>query len=611
MQLAPFAQAQETEEMLVRPLAQLRLGQVLVRDAVCVPQFHDPNEFGFRIGELRVRRIRSAALVGRSFTRILDAEETGDDQHLAQAAVLLRGDQHARQLHVHRQPRHGAADVRQFAVGIDRAKLGQLLPAVGDRARIRRLQKWKVLDPPQAQRQHPQDHAGQCGAADFRVGVGVARQEIGFRINAVAGARRDAAAAALALVGAGLRDRLDVQAVEFLPRAIALDPRIARIDHEMDARHGQRGFGDVGRQHDPPLRAGIEHPVLVAHGQPRVQRQHFGMPVFALLQRLVRVADLAFAGQEDQGVAHRRDARDFVAGGDDAVQHRAVARVVIVAPLVATLVATFVQRPIAHFDRITAAFHAHHRRIAEVLREAFGVDGRRGDDHFQVAAFDKQLLEIAEQEVDVETALVRLVDDQGVVGRQPAVGLDLGQQDAVGHELDRGALADVVVEAHLISHDVADQGAERRLQFFGDALGDRARGDPARLGAADHAGGAATGGQAQFRQLRGLARTGFASDHDHLMLADQLDDALGLAGDGQRRVDLDRGRQRRRTGLARRDRWRQRVGERGLQRGIAGLAAPARPQPEQPPAVARQRPIDRAPGGLEDAVVRFAGAGAA
>src|SRR3546814_6700497 len=90
-----------------------------------------------------------------------------------------------------------------------------------------------------------------------------------------------------------------------------------------------------------------------------------------------------------------------------------------------------------------------HRRAAEVCGEALGVDGGRGDDHLQVAAPLQQLLQVAEQEIDVEAALVGLVDDDGVVGRQPAVRGDLCQQDAVGHELDRGVGRDVVGEAYL------------------------------------------------------------------------------------------------------------------------------------------------------------------
>ena len=76
-------------------------------------------------------------------------------------------------------------------------------------------------------------------------------------------------------------------------------------------------------------------------------------------------------------------------------------------------------------------------RAGEVPGEPLRVDGRRGDDHLEVGAAGQQLLEVAEDEVDVEAALVRLVDDQRVVAAQHPVGLDLGQQDAVGHQLDQ------------------------------------------------------------------------------------------------------------------------------------------------------------------------------
>ena len=197
--------------------------------------------------------------------------------------------------------------------------------SMGDRARIGWFEKRKRFDAAQPQREHAQDHPGERSAPDLRVGIGRARGEISFGIQPVADARRDAAAAPLALVGAGLTDRLDVQAVEFLPRAVALDPGQARVHHVVDPRHGERGLGHVGGQHDPSLRAWVEDAVLVACGQARVQRQHFGVPVFALLQGPVRVADLALAGEEDQGVAHGAVPRNLVAGGDDRVEHAAFA----------------------------------------------------------------------------------------------------------------------------------------------------------------------------------------------------------------------------------------------------------------------------------------------
>ena len=62
MQFAPFAQTQEPEETLVRPLAQLRLGQILMRDAIGFPQLEDADEFRFWIREFGMRRIGGAAL---------------------------------------------------------------------------------------------------------------------------------------------------------------------------------------------------------------------------------------------------------------------------------------------------------------------------------------------------------------------------------------------------------------------------------------------------------------------------------------------------------------------------------------------------------------------
>jgi hypothetical protein len=68
--------------------------------------------------------------------------------------------------------------------------------------------------------------------------------------------------------------------------------------------------------------------------------------------------------------------------------------------------------------------------VAEVMTTLRS--GRRG----------QQLLEVAEDEVDVEAALVRLVDDERVVAAQVTVALQLGEQDAVGHHLDQRVVAE-------------------------------------------------------------------------------------------------------------------------------------------------------------------------
>ena len=106
-----------------------------------------------------------------------------------------------------------------------------------------------------------------------------------------------------------------------------------------------------------------------------------------------------------------------------------------------------------------------------------------------------------------------LVEDQRVVAQQPPVALDLGEQDAVGHQLDQGAVADLVGE----SDRVADGLAERGSQLVGDALRHRAGGQPPGLGVPDGAADAAAEFQADLGQLSGLARPGFAGDDDHLV----------------------------------------------------------------------------------------------
>ena len=190
--------------MLFAPGAQLRLRQLLVRASVGVPELEHAEEFGIRVGELRVRVVGGFAGVGGALARVLDAEEGGDHQHLAQHMMRARGDQHARQLRIDRQARHVAANAGEPPIFIDSAQFAQGLPTVADGARVRRIDERKILDSAQTEIEHAQDHARQRGAQDFRIGVTRPRLEIGFRIQAIADAGGDTAAAALALVGAGL-----------------------------------------------------------------------------------------------------------------------------------------------------------------------------------------------------------------------------------------------------------------------------------------------------------------------------------------------------------------------------------------------------------------------
>ena len=107
-----------------------------------------------------------------------------------------------------------------------------------------------------------------------------------------------------------------------------------------------------------------------------------------------------------------------------------------------------------------------------------------------------------------------LVDDDGVVLAEVAIVMHRVQQDAVGHDLDLGFGTGSVGESNLIT----DLGTNLDLEFFGYALGDRAGGDSARLGVGD---AGAPKLETHFGQLRCLARTGCASDNDHLIVTNR------------------------------------------------------------------------------------------
>jgi len=65
---------------------------------------------------------------------------------------------------------------------------------------------------------------------------------------------------------------------------------------------------------------------------------------------------------------------------------------------------------VTDLHRVKAPGNLDDGSALEVLREPLGIDGRRGDDELEIRPPREELLHIAEQEVDVEAAFVRLVD---------------------------------------------------------------------------------------------------------------------------------------------------------------------------------------------------------
>ena len=265
-----------------------------------------------------------------------------------------------------------AAQGCQLVLAVDRRELLQQVETVADGFAIRRLDERKRIDGAQAQVQHLQDHRGQVGPQDLWVSERGPCVEVLFAVKTYADARFDPTATALALVGAGLGYRLDRQTLDLGAVAVAADARGAAVDHIADARHGQRGFGNVGGQHYPAPGMGLEDLLLLGRRQARVQRQDLGMAQLGLAQDLGGIADLTLARQEHQHIAGALALAAFVMGQlIEGSEDRLVDGQVVLDP-VALFVLFAGQRAVPGFHREGTAGHLDDRRPVEMLGEPLG-----------------------------------------------------------------------------------------------------------------------------------------------------------------------------------------------------------------------------------------------
>ena len=445
--------------------------------------------------------------------------------------MRLRLEDHPPDARVDRQPGQPATHRGEPHLGIraggaiEGAELLEEGDAVSDGPCVGRLDEGESGHVAEAQCGHLQDDRRQVRAQDLGLGEGRATRKVLLRVEADADARSHPTAPPGPLVGGGLRDGLDRQPLHLGAAVVARDPGRSGIDDAHDPGDGERRLGHVGGQDDAPSLVGSEDAVLLRRREPGVQRHELHVRQAEAGQRLGRVPDLPFTREEHEDVA-----RPFAGQLHDRVAHGL--------GLVPVVAGVGSDGSVPHVDGERSSRDLDDGGIVEVGGEASRVDRRRRDDHLEVGPLRQELAEVTEQEVDVEAALVRLVDDQHLVGAQHPVPLDLRQQDAVGHDLDERVGADPVVEAHRVPDGAPDLDAE----LLGDALRDRSRGQPARLGVADEASGTEAELQADLRQLRALARSGLTCDDHHLVVTDGAQE--GVAVRDHRQVGVGRDRQR-------------------------------------------------------------------
>lgn len=513
LDVPPLAHPQEGQEVVPAHAPQMgrppALGLTHER-----PQLEEPREVRVLVTEAPVQLVCLLRELPWPLARVLQVERRGDDEHLVQAPVLDAGENHPRDARVHREARELVPERRQGALlALDGPELLEHPPALGDGLRLGRVEEGEVLDVTEAERLHPQDDAREPGALDFRVGEGGPRGEAHLVVEAHADSLAHAAAAPFALVGAGLGDRLDVQARGARARLVARQARHARVHDVHDARDGDRRLRDVGGEDDPALGDGGEDTRLLGGRQARIQGLHHRAAELARVQRILGLADFPLPGEEHEDVPVRVERED--------VRHRIGDGVGELGVLGGRLV--------EHVHRKGTALHLDDRSPPEELREALGLDGGRAHHHLEVGAPGEDALEPPEQEVDGEAALVGLVEHDRVVAAQERVAVNLREQDPVGHELHGRLPGRAVLEANL----VADVRAQLRSELACHARRHARRGDTPGLGDANLARAAAPQGEQDFRQLSRLPRACGPRDNDDLMGGDGRFDVLHPARDGE------------------------------------------------------------------------------
>ena len=227
------------------------------------PQVEVGEEVAGVVGVARVGLVGLRLLVGGPFAYVLDRQRGGDHDHLVDAVQAGGLEHHPAHPRVDRELREPSSELRELASRlVERAELLQQRDAVADLAAVRRVEEREVLDVAEVDRRHLQDHGGEARAQDLGLREARALLEVLLAVEPDRDALGDAAAAALALVGARLADRLDRQPLDLQPRAVAADARGPGVDDVVDARDGQRRLGDVRGEHDAAALVGLPHALL-------------------------------------------------------------------------------------------------------------------------------------------------------------------------------------------------------------------------------------------------------------------------------------------------------------------------------------------------------------
>ena len=147
---------------------------------------------------------RCILCVGRHFVRVLHRQRRGEHEHRVRSRGALAGKRDPRNPRVQRQSRKFATERGQAIRVVERAQCLQHAIGLGDVTPVGRIDPGKCGDVAESEVGHLQDHAGEIGALDFRIGEQRTREKVILLVEPHADAGAETTAAAGALVGGRL-----------------------------------------------------------------------------------------------------------------------------------------------------------------------------------------------------------------------------------------------------------------------------------------------------------------------------------------------------------------------------------------------------------------------
>ena len=220
---------------------------------------------------------------------------------------------------------------------------------------------------------------------------------------------------------------------------------------------------------------------------------------------VANAVDIGLTGHEDQDIAlveGQMDREDLVHHG----RHIVVGRRFLIEGL----------------DRERAARNRKHGHGAEEVAESLRVHGSGRDDEFQIGSSLHDLLHDSEQHIRVQGSLVRFIHDNHGVLLQRGVTDALSQQNSVRHVFDFRRRRRAVLESNRVAHQVANLPAF----LVRHSLRHARRRHTTRLRATDQSIVRIALLVQVLRELRRLSGARFSHNHNHLVLANHVQQFL-------------------------------------------------------------------------------------